>query len=80
VVIGHTHYSMLMRFGDALLLNPGSVGQPRDRKPGAAWATFDTVTGEVELRRERYDTGPLARGAAKRHPDMPYLAEVLTRT
>jgi putative phosphoesterase len=80
VVIGHTHYSMLMRFGDALLLNPGSVGQPRDRKPGAAWATFDTVTGEVELRRERYDTGPLAREAAKRHPDMPYLAEVLTRT
>ncbi|MGH9520450.1 MAG: metallophosphoesterase family protein [Terriglobales bacterium] len=37
------------------LLNPGSVGQPRDGDWRAAFAILDTATGVVEMRRVPYD-------------------------
>jgi diadenosine tetraphosphatase ApaH/serine/threonine PP2A family protein phosphatase len=37
------------------LINPGSVGQPRDGDPRAAFATFDTDEMEVVLFRVPYD-------------------------
>jgi diadenosine tetraphosphatase ApaH/serine/threonine PP2A family protein phosphatase len=37
------------------LLNPGSVGQPRDGDPRAAWVLLDTDGGRAEWRRTRYD-------------------------
>jgi predicted phosphodiesterase len=37
------------------LLNPGSVGQPRDGDPRAAWVLLDTDDGRAEWRRSRYD-------------------------
>lgn len=37
------------------LINPGSVGQPRDGDPRAAYAIFDSAAREVELRRVPYD-------------------------
>ena len=40
----------------AYLVNPGSVGQPRDGDPRAAYALFDTRTKELIQRRCRYDS------------------------
>ncbi len=37
------------------IVNPGSVGQPRDRDPRAAYAIFDTETMELHYRRTPYD-------------------------
>ena len=37
------------------LFNPGSVGQPRDRDPRAAYAVYDTTTRRIELHRVAYD-------------------------
>ncbi len=37
------------------LVNPGSVGQPRDGDPRAAWMTIDTETWQLEWRRTDYD-------------------------
>jgi diadenosine tetraphosphatase ApaH/serine/threonine PP2A family protein phosphatase len=37
------------------IVNPGSVGQPRDRDPRAAYAIFDTETMFWEYRRIAYD-------------------------
>lgn len=79
VVMGHTHYPMLRRIGNTTLVNPGSVGQPRDRKPGACWALYDTGDRSVELHREDYDWSVLVRECQIRHPELPYLAEVLRR-
>lgn len=56
MILGQTHYPLLR--GDAgrgLLLNPGSVGQPRDRNPMPSWALLDLETGRAELRRTTYD-------------------------
>ena len=37
------------------LINPGSVGQPRDGDPRASFAIFDAGRGTFELRRVAYD-------------------------
>jgi predicted phosphodiesterase len=39
------------------LLNPGSVGQPRDRDPRAAWLLIDFDAGRSEFRRSAYPIG-----------------------
>jgi putative phosphoesterase len=79
VVQGHTHYPMQHRIVGTLVVNPGSVGQPRNRQPGAHWALFDTDTRNLEFHYEQYDSSQLVRECRQRHPEMPYLAEVLTR-
>lgn len=79
IVLGHTHYPMLKRIGDVTVINPGSIGQPRNRMQGAHWAIVDTVSNKVEFRREAYDHRPVAAASLERHPELPYLAEVLSR-
>lgn len=37
------------------IINPGSVGQPRDRNPQASFAYFDDAAGIIEVRRVTYD-------------------------
>jgi len=37
------------------IINPGSVGQPRDRNPLAAYGVFDTEAHILEYRRVDYD-------------------------
>lgn len=79
VVMGHTHHSMCHQIGGTLLVNPGSVGQPRNRKPGAHWALFDTESREVSLRCEAYDVDFVVAESRRRHPEISYLADVLCR-
>ena len=80
VVMGHTHYPMQHAIGKTLLVNPGSVGQPRNRQPGAHWALFDTKNRSLEFRQEQYDSSALVLECQQRNPKLPYLAKVLTRT
>jgi diadenosine tetraphosphatase ApaH/serine/threonine PP2A family protein phosphatase len=41
--------------GDRWLLNPGSVGQPRDGDPKAAWLFLDLEAKQASFRRIAYD-------------------------
>lgn len=41
--------------GTRFIVNPGSVGQPRDNNPDAAFALYDTETSIVTFRRVPYD-------------------------
>ncbi len=41
--------------GKRYLVNPGSVGQPRDRNPKASYALYDTTEGVVHFDRVPYD-------------------------
>jgi diadenosine tetraphosphatase ApaH/serine/threonine PP2A family protein phosphatase len=43
--------------GDRWLLNPGSVGQPRDGDPRAAWLLLDLEAQRATFRRVTYDVG-----------------------
>lgn len=51
------------------ILNAGSVGQPRDGDPRAAWLLYDAKTRRVELRRVPYDIDGAA--AAIRRAGLP---------
>ena len=54
------------------LVNPGSVGQPRDGDPRAAYAMFDTDTRTVHLHRVAYDIAEAQRRIreAGLHPNL----------
>ena len=80
LVMGHTHYSFAKYVGNCLVVNPGSVGQPRNRVPGAHWALLDTNTLSVDLLVEPYDTSELRQSCIDLAPNHPYLSEVLIRT
>ncbi len=43
--------------GDRAMLNPGSVGQPRDRDPRASFLIFDSDSGDASWVRVPYDVG-----------------------
>ncbi len=49
-----------------MLLNPGSVGQPRDGDRRAAWALLDTETNVVTFRRTAYDVAETQRRMRRR--------------
>ena len=56
---GHTHRQVVQRFGEQVYCNPGSVGQPRDGDPRAAFATFDGQN--FQTRRVEYDIDRVGR-------------------
>ncbi len=43
------------------LVNPGSVGQPRDGDPDASYALFDSTRMRIQFRRVPYDATPTQR-------------------
>lgn len=49
---GHTHVPGVRRIGEIMLVNPGSVGQPKDGDPRAAYAVLED--GAFSLRRAAY--------------------------
>jgi putative phosphoesterase len=52
-VTGHTHFQELQHFGNKMYCNPGSVGQPRDGNPKAAFAVYNG--SNFEMHRVEYD-------------------------
>jgi predicted phosphodiesterase len=50
---GHTHKQIIKELPNTIYCNPGSVGQPRDGNPNAAFATFDGKN--FNLHRVKYD-------------------------
>lgn len=55
LVLGHTHHPMQRPAGAGIIVNPGSVGQARDRIPGACYASIDAHSRAVEFFRAKYD-------------------------
>ena len=79
VIMGHTHYSMVKYINSTVILNAGSVGQPRNYIPGADWAILDLDTLDVQLRHVQYDISAVVEEAKRIDPELPYLAQVLSR-
>lgn len=62
---GHTHLPAIFTLdggegsvtigSSPVMLNPGSVGQPRDGDSRASWATLDPITGVAEFMRTAYN-------------------------
>ncbi len=53
IICGHTHQPYTLQVGKTMIINPGSVGLPRDGDPRAGYGMV--VDGNPELRRVEYD-------------------------
>jgi diadenosine tetraphosphatase ApaH/serine/threonine PP2A family protein phosphatase len=52
---GGVYTKIKIEVGRKYLINVGSIGQPRDRNPKAAYVIFDMLNNMIELRRVDYD-------------------------
>lgn len=62
IVCGHTHKPYTKQVGEALFINVGSAGKPKDGDPRACWALVETSPDgvSVEFRRVEYDAESVA--------------------
>ncbi|MFH1138773.1 MAG: metallophosphoesterase family protein [Pseudomonadota bacterium] len=62
LLCGHTHIPMIRRVESGLVLNPGSVGKPKDGDPRAGYLLLDIEKGRLtpELRRVEYPVSQVA--------------------
>lgn len=58
LLLGHTHIPFARLLGSTMIVNPGSVGQPKGGDPRAAYALLQD--GEVILKRAAYDVEAVA--------------------
>jgi putative phosphoesterase len=55
LLMGHTHIMHTYKKDNKLILNPGSVGQPRDGNVFSSYLIVDTNKFEVDVKRTEYD-------------------------
>ena len=56
--VGHTHIQMARRVGNSIFVNPGSIGQPRNGRPGSDYAILEN--GIVTFHHLAYDVDSVA--------------------
>lgn len=78
LLTGHTHYRMHRVIDGAVLVNPGSVGQPRDGSM-PSWCMVDTESMDVEFFCVPFVTDGLRRKVRAMGEANPYLEQVLLR-
>lgn len=62
LILGHTHIPYVKRFKEGLVVNPGSVGQPRDGDSRASYGLLDTESMTCSIVRTDYDLDAAAEG------------------
>lgn len=77
--LGNTHWPMLRFFNGTKILNPGSVGQPRNGTKGANWAIVDTVSNSIRFVETQYDSSEVVRLTKMHQPQMSKLWEIFTK-
>lgn len=78
-ILGHTHYPFLHHLNRKILLNPGSVGQPRDFGGQASYAILNLINGVVRFKRVPFDISLVIAAAKERDPELSYLHTVMNR-
>ena len=68
-MLGHTHVQGHEQFDEGVVMNPGSVGQPRDGDPRAAYAVLDLDDLTVTEHRVEYDIDRVREAVAE--ADLP---------
>jgi len=55
IAMGHSHIPFVKKIKNKLILNPGSVGQPRDGNNKASFCVLDNKNLKAEIVRVKYD-------------------------
>lgn len=74
VILGHTHVPFVARLGSGVVINPGSVGQPRDGDPRASYAVIELPSLAAQIIRKEYDIDSAAKAIEEQG-----LPEILSR-
>lgn len=59
LILGNTHWPMIRHIGKTMIINPGSVGQPRNDSTGAHWAILDTRLNSITFLETPYQQSEL---------------------
>ncbi|GHU72384.1 metallophosphoesterase [Spirochaetia bacterium] len=78
LIMGHTHFRMHKKVNSTILLNPGSLGQPRDRNP-AGIAILTLPDCNVEFIDIAYDRESLVDEIRAKEPENKKLIDILYR-
>ncbi|MHA2156781.1 MAG: metallophosphoesterase family protein [Candidatus Hodarchaeales archaeon] len=65
--LGHTHIPLIRQQDKSIILNPGSVGQPRDGDNRASYVLFDMESFNTKFIRVPYDPTQTIAGIKKHH-------------
>jgi len=79
LVVGHSHIPMNRKLGNLTIINPGSVGQPRDGDIRASCAVFDIENGKVKHFRLDYDIDSVCSKIKEGMPHADELIAILRR-
>lgn len=60
-LLDEDEHRIVMEPEQRYLVNPGSIGQPRDHNPKASYAIFDAEAGRIDVRRVAYDVSSAQR-------------------
>jgi putative phosphoesterase len=55
LILGHTHVPFVKKLECGIVVNPGSVGQPRDHNRDASYALIDVIRMDAKIFRVDYD-------------------------
>lgn len=78
-VFGHTHHAFLHSLENRILMNPGSVGQPRDIAGLASYAVYDTKNHVTRFKRCQFNVDGVIEECMKIDPDLQYLQSILKK-
>jgi putative phosphoesterase len=78
-ILAHTHYPFLHSWNNKWLVNPGSVGQPRDFGNIASYFIVNLETNVIVPRRIAFPTKVIARYVDIYDKDVKYLKNILKR-
>ena len=79
LISGHTHYPFIKHLNNITVLNPGSIGQPRDYGSLASWIEADFDKKITQIYRVKFDPKKIIEEINEYDPQKHYLTEVLTR-
>lgn len=79
LVVGHTHKPVVLKATNLTVLNPGSIGQPRDRDWRASCMVFDTDSRTPEIIRLDYDIETTCDKVRSSMPNADELIAILKR-
>jgi putative phosphoesterase len=79
ILFGHSHYSFSFRTKHGIALNPGSVGQSREKGGKAYWSIINTSNRTFKQIITHYDTTSIKKEVMLYDPNFKYNLEILER-
>ncbi len=79
VLVGHSHYPFIKKLSHSTIINPGSVGQNRQKGGIANWGFIDLKSMNVKIISTKYSILNLAKKVKANDPNRDYNYSILFR-